>query len=944
MVALKKFQPFFLLSLFLSLILSTFMVQPAPALVANRANLNLTDGVTKTMLDNGLTVLTKEVHTAPVVSVQVWYRIGSRDEAPGVNGIAHQLEHLLFKGTKDRPIQFGRLFNALGSQFNAFTSVDQTAYFGTVQRDRLNAMLTLEADRMQNAVISEDHLASEKRVVISELQGYENSPEYRLNRAVIRAAMPNHPYGLPVGGTKADVEKFTVEQVRDYYQKYYAPGNTTVIVTGDFDTNTTLNTIRQTFGKIPARPTPSAASNSQANSQASATNRPTLDVGVTENRLRLGVQVPTSNRSATQVSTRQPIILREPGSAALMQLVYPLVDAMHPDVAAIDTMDMVLTGGRSSRLYQALIESGLASQASGYPLELRDPGWYEVSVTAAPGKDLATIEPVLQKTIAELRDRPISQEELNRAKTQLQTSYIYGNQDITSQAKQLGYNQTISGDYRYSDRYLQAIDKVTIADIQRVAKLYLDPVKQTMGKFEPTQLEGQAGGSSGSGGRTTENFNPGEPVDPAEVARYLPPVTTTTRSRAQALPETLTLDNGLNVLLLRDSSTPVVNLSGHVNAGTAFDPSAKAGLATLTAENLLSGTRSQDALSLAKSLEDKGASLSFSVNREGTSIGGVSLAPDLSFLVKTLADVLQQSTFPADKVTLSRQRQITAVKAQLDDPNYLGRRAFQQTAYPQNHPFHSFPTEATLNQIQQADVMQFYQTYYRPDATVLTLVGDFDPAQAKALLTDAFKPWQANGAVPKLSFPVNTLPRQSQRVRASLPGKSEAVTYLGYPAIARQDPRFYAALVLNQVLGGDTLSSRLGTEIRDRQGLTYGIYSYFQAGIQAGPFLVVMQTAPEDVDRAVESAIALLRQVRDKGITPEELETAKRSISMSYPVDLADPSFVASEITDNQTYGFLPEALRQFPEQVQAVTLEQVQKVIQELVQPDRLIIVTAGP
>jgi zinc protease len=618
---------------------------------------------------------------------------------------------------------------------------------------------------------------------------------------------------------------------------------------------------------------------------------------------------------------------------------------MHPDVAAIDTMDMVLTGGRSSRLYQALIESGLASQASGYPLELRDPGWYEVSVTAAPGKDLATIEPVLQKTIAELRDRPISQEELNRAKTQLQTSYIYGNQDITSQANQLGYNQTVSGDYRYSDRYLQAIDKVTIADIQRVAKLYLDPTKQTMGKFEPTQMDGQAGASSSSGGRTTENFNPGEPVDPAEVARYLPPVTTTTTSsRSQALPETLSLDNGLKVLLLRDSSTPVVNLSGHVNAGTAFDPSAKAGVATLTAENLLSGTRSQDALSLAKSLEDKGASLSFSVNREGTSIGGVSLAPDLTFLVKTLADVLQQSTFPAEQVTLSRQRQITAVKAQLDDPNYLGRRAFQQTAYAQNHPFHSFPTEATLNQIQQADVMQFYQTYYRPDATVLTLVGDFDPAQAKALLTDAFKSWQANGTAPQLSFPATSPPSQSRRVRASLPGKAEAVTYMGYPAIARQDPRFYAALVLNQVLGGDTLSSRLGTEIRDRQGLTYGIYSYFQAGIHAGPFLVVMQTAPEDVDRAVERAIALLHQVRDKGITPEELETAKRSISMSYPVDLADPSFVASEITDNQTYGFSPEALRQFPEQVKAVTLEQVQKVIQALIQPDRLIIVTAGP
>ncbi|PSB51835.1 M16 family metallopeptidase, partial [Chamaesiphon polymorphus] len=176
----------------------------------------LTANVKKTVLANGMTVLTKEVRNAPVVTVQVWYKIGSRNEAPGVNGIAHQLEHMLFKGTKDRPIQFGRLFAALGSSSNAFTSYDQTAYYGTVEKNKLSSLLVLEADRMQNSTIDTEKLNGEKRVVISELQGYENSPSYRLDRAVKRAAFPNTPYGLTVGGTKADVEKFTVEQVRSY--------------------------------------------------------------------------------------------------------------------------------------------------------------------------------------------------------------------------------------------------------------------------------------------------------------------------------------------------------------------------------------------------------------------------------------------------------------------------------------------------------------------------------------------------------------------------------------------------------------------------------------------------------------------------------------------------------------------------------------------------------
>ncbi|PSB56552.1 peptidase M16, partial [Chroococcidiopsis cubana CCALA 043] len=224
-----------------------------PAATVTRSPLSVTEDVRKTILENGLTILTKEVHTAPVVSVQVWYKVGSRNEAPGVNGIAHQLEHMLFKGTTTRPIQFGRLFSALGSESNAFTSFDQTAYFGTVERNKLKALLELEADRMQNALINDEQLASEKRVVISELQGYENSPTYRLDRAVRRAAFPNSPYGLPVGGTKADVEKFTAEKVRDYYNRFYSPDNATLIVVGDFDTAPTLKAVKEVFGKVPDR-------------------------------------------------------------------------------------------------------------------------------------------------------------------------------------------------------------------------------------------------------------------------------------------------------------------------------------------------------------------------------------------------------------------------------------------------------------------------------------------------------------------------------------------------------------------------------------------------------------------------------------------------------------------------------------------------------------------
>ncbi|MBF2046581.1 MAG: insulinase family protein [Elainella sp. C42_A2020_010] len=929
-----KFRPFVWLGLCLTVVLAliTFAAKtpstaatPGTAIPATAAPtaapVSMTQGVKKTVLQNGLTVLTKEVHTAPVVSVQVWYRVGSRNEAPEQNGISHQLEHLLFKGTVDRPLQFGRFFNVLGSQSNAFTGYDETAYFGTVESNKLEALLVLEADRMLNSVIGSEQLDSERQVVISELQGYENSPDYRLTRAVMAAAFPHHPYGQMPGGTKAVVEQFTPEQVQRYYRTYYRPDNAILVITGDFVTASVLQTVQELFGHLVP---PQAAAALDADSASFANS--------------------AQQRSQQSSAPTAPIRLQEAGSVALLEAVYPLPKLNHPDVPAINLMDYILTAGRNSRLYQALVESGLASSVSAYPETLLELGWYTILAVAAPEQDLAQLDRVLQQAVAEIRQNPVTEEELQRAKALLKTAIVLNNQDITSQASQLAYDQTVADDYRYSDRYLAALEQVTVADIQRVAQTYLDPSQRTLGLFEPTAIAGQANLATADRSEPTiESFSPSQPVDPAEVARYLPPIPPSTTT-SQALPTQFTLDNGLQVLLLPDPSTPMVNLSGWIGAGgSGFDPEAKAGLASLTADNLMNGTQRQTALSLAQTLEDVGAELSFGAYQEGVSFSGYALNHHLPTLVQTLAEVLQQATFPADQLELSRQRALTSLKAELDDPSSLGWRIFQQAIYPSGHPFHTFPTETSLKQITQADLVQFYRTYYHPGATSLVLVGDLNPEQVRSLLTQQLGRWLP-AQTTKLDVPSVPLPPSTVRLSRSIPGKTEAVTYLGYQGISRTDPRFYPALVLNQILGGETLSSRLGLEIRDRQGLTYGIYSFFDTGINPGPFAIEMQTAPEDVERAIESTVALLQQLRQQGITAAELETAKRSLTSSYAVDLANPSSLASAILGNQIYGLSPEELRQFPQKIKAVTLEQVQQTIEDLIHPDQLVIVTTGP
>ncbi|MEO0685002.1 MAG: pitrilysin family protein, partial [Cyanobacteria bacterium J06649_11] len=354
--------------------------------------LTVAENVRKHTLSNGLTVITKEVHTAPVVSVQVWYKVGTRNEEQGLNGIAHQLEHMMFKGTKSRPVQFGRLFSALGSDSNAFTSHDQTVYYGTTERNKLKALLTLEADRMQNTVIDNKQLESEKRVVISELKGYENSPEYRLKRAVMQTAFPNHPYGLPVGGRKQDVEKFTLEQVKQYYKNFYSPNNAVLVIVGDFETTKTIAAVKEIFGKIPR--------NKNIKSQ---------DIIPVKNSLQVA-------------NSSKPVVLKQPGSAALFNAVYPLPSAKHEDIPALDVMDYILAEGRNSRLYQALVNSGKASDVSASVISLQDAGWYELLVTANSADNLSQIQSIVNSEIRHLANQEVTSEELSRAKAQLEAS------------------------------------------------------------------------------------------------------------------------------------------------------------------------------------------------------------------------------------------------------------------------------------------------------------------------------------------------------------------------------------------------------------------------------------------------------------------------------------------------------------------------------------------
>ncbi|MUH00653.1 insulinase family protein [Scytonema sp. UIC 10036] len=910
---------------------NTLVSTPKTTISQETLSSSVSENVQKTLLQNGLTILTKEVHSNPVVTVQVWYKVGSRHEESGLNGIAHQLEHMLFRGTKNRPIQFGRLFSALGSDSNAFTSYDQTAYYNTAERDKLKALLILEADRMQNSVIDNKQLASEKRVVISELQGYENEPEYRLSRAVMQAAFPNHPYGLPVGGTEDDVQNFQTKQVQKYYQNFYSPDNAVLVIVGDFQTEPTLNLVKEIFGKIPSSSQPPIL-NPKSKIQNPKSPNP-----------QSSIQNPKSK-------IQNPIVLQEPGATALLHAVYPLPDVNHPDVPALDVMDYILTDGRNARLYQTLVESGWANDVSASVVSLQAGGWYEVSVTASRNQDLKKIDSLLKGAISELINKGVTSEEVNRAKAQLEASLILGNRDITSLGMQLGNDVTTAGDYHYTERYLAAVRQVITADVQRVATKYLQPEACVAGFFEPTQTKGRRKDKSSPQTSTlvAENFSSELSATKEEVEKYLPFIdseeTISKTAVSEVLPEQFTLPNGLRVLLFADPSSPTVTLSGYIKAGKEFDPHNKAGLASLVAENLMNGTKTKDALTLAKVLDDRGASLDFETFREGVRLEGSALASDLPVFIQTLADIVKNATFPVKELELSRKQALIALKQELDDPTEVAERTFVQSLYPEKHPLHKFPTEKSLRLLKRQDVVEFKEKHYRPDTTVLALLGNFSVTEVEALIKQELGDWNTIGQPPELEYPKVSQPEKVVSVNPILPGKAQAITYMGNQGINRKDPRFYAALVLNQILGGDTLSSRLGSEVRDRQGLTYGIYSNFLAGKNSGTFLIEMQTSPQDTRQAIARTRELLQQIHQQGVTAEEIETAKRNLIGNYIVSLANPEELVNKILMNEVYGLDKEELRSFTTKIQAVSIEEVNQAARELLYPDKIIVVTAGP
>lgn len=873
-----------------------------PALAASD-----TTAIRETILPNGLKVLTKELRAAPVVTVWTLYRAGSRNERPGMTGVSHLLEHMLFRSTKAMKTgEIDRLIQLAGGRHNAYTSYDYTAYHITLPSDRLETALRIESDRMLNCALDPNELKTELGVVLSELQGRLNDPEELLEESTRATAFLRHPYRNLIIGWKADVQTLTREAVLAYYQSHYQPNNAVLVIVGDIQTEATLDLVRRYFGDLPSGPAPP----------------------------------PVRVREPSREGGRR-VVVKGAGSTAHLQLFYDTPAAGHPDHYPLAVLDGILTYGKSSRLHRALVETDLVAALSSDYAPRRDPGWFAFYLTARPGVPHQRIEDALTQALEQVRQEGVTDRELQKAINQVRASLTMEHGSVSGLARAIGKLEMTVG-HREFDQVFDKIRRVTAADIQRAARTYFGTDRRTVGWFVPEG--GPVSPRTPTGGRGSVHRTPALPAG-LDAASSSGPAQGGLTVPAAGRVLRYILPNGLTLIAAENRVAKSVAVKGYVLAGPVQDPPGRSGLATLTAELITRGTPTHSALELAERIEFLGATSSIGAERETVGITAQMLTEHFELVLGHLAECLRSPAFSPDEVRKAADQLRARLGREAEDPKSLARRELFAHLFPPGHPLHRNPAgqREDLDAIHRQEIVQFHANYYRPDRTVLVVVGDRTPEEIRTAVERAFGDWIALANSSPGRPPMPTVASTSRHT-LTLPGKSEAIVMLGGNGITRDNPDYYAAFLVNRILGGGDLNSRLMKALRQDGGMTYGVYSYFHPVLGERPWVVSLQTGAAMVERAIAAVVAETKRLREDGVTAEELEESRAAAIGSLVLSMEDQTGMAFVLRDTELFGLGIDFPARFPADLRSVTPTQAQAAARKYIHPDRLLQIVVSP
>lgn len=861
-------------------------------------------GIEEYRLENGLKVLLVQNHGAPVVTVQVVYHVGSRNEAVGHTGATHFLEHMLFKGTpsfnKEKGTQIAQVLNKVGADFNATTWLDRTTYYETVPADQLDLALHIESERMHSAIIDDADRQAEMTVVRNEMERDESSPDSVMWKHLFAHAFLAHPYHHPTIGWHSDVEGMPTERLEAFYKEFYHPNNASLILVGDFETQTALDKIQQYFGVLPAGEAP----------------------------------IPTMYTQEFVQQGERRFTLRRPGQLGLVQMAWHVPPMEHSDTQALDVLQDILAEGVNSRLHQKVVDTEKALYAGAFNLQLRDPGLFIVHAKLATNIAHETLETALHEVISEVQENLASVSEIQRIKNQVHAQFSYQRHGARQLASLLAEYEAAAS-WQHMVRYLSALNAVTPEDVQRVAKTYLQRDNLTVGWFVPgTPQEVEV--------HQREAIHAASDAAPTERNA----VDADLQARDGEIYRQSFGDNAFFLAQI-NGLDDTVSLQGRIKAGTAFNPDKKP-LAQLCASMLKKGCEAYSKNELDEVLGQLGSSLDFQVGMDNLTFSVRCLQEHLSATLDILMAVLKQPSFPEAEFDKLKRQRVDRLKQRLDSPDAMAYDELYRALYPQDHYHYQDTVEDLITATESATldaVKDFYTTYYGVEGMTVAFVSALAPEPWRERFANDYGQWNPREHTLK-HYPEIAPVATSARSHYPMPDKSSVSVVMGHATtLKRLDPDYYAAMLANHVLGQSSLSSRLGVKVRDDLGLTYGIYSFFaDVNRFSGPWVLSVTTNPDNVEQAIAASLAVVRETVSEGLTEQELEEAKSSLIGSYLVHLTTYPEIASRLLQIEQYQLGLDYFKTRAAALKKVTLADVKNALQKYIHPEAMHIALAGP
>jgi len=878
---------------------------------ANVERLDSLGGITEYRLrSNGMKILLSPNHAAPVFTFMVVYHVGSRNEAPGNTGSAHLLEHMLFNkstlhfGKANKKATFQEVLYEAGADYsssNMTTWYDRMTGYSTLPSDKLDTAMKIEADRLGRALILDSERQPEMSVVRNEYEIGENSSYRALDKAVIAQAIQAHPYHWNTIGYRSDIEGVTTEKLREHYRNFFYPDNAEAILVGDFEPAAALAMFDREFGRFARAKTP----------------------------------IPKVITVEPPQEGERRVVVRRPGQVGIVEIAYMRPNSMSPDFVPLDVLSTILAAGVNARLYQELVEPGIATDVDSWNYTLRDPYPIVAQATVAPGRSHEEVERAMKAALYRIGQTGVSETELDRAKSQLEVSVIRGRDGTYELASSLG-EAVASADWKWFVGYVDAVRRVTAADVKRVAATYLIPDHATVGWFIPASEEkGEAKvGLAPRIPRTKWGGAGGATDGSSEAAGF------GARTLHRVLP------NGLILDIVPNRAVPTVAVQGTVFAERMEAPANKPAVPDLVAMMLTRGTKALDKRAIAAKLDGIGAQLRVTAGVTEATIIGSSLSKDAKTLLGTLADQLVNPAFADSEIAKAKTEMRANVLRNSENTSARGLDRLTRLAYPEGHPFRAATTEAMLASLDKAtaaDLRDFWRARYCGAGMILAIVGDVDP-EATASMVESLFGGLDKGARPVREVPP-TAPNPPERVVETMRGKANVDFLYGQASgLKRTDPDYEAALVANAALGQSSLTSRIGKRVRDTEGLSYTLFSrWFWPDYADALWAVDVAVAPQNVAKALRSTKEEIDRYSKEGITQAEVVTQREFFAGNYNVRLGTNAGVAAALCTAEKFGYGPTYLDEFPRRIRAVTKQQVDDVLRRRFHPDKMHLVIAG-